>query len=218
MYLSTDFPEAASSNVQPLCRHYLAVLVQPLTLRVKHQTATFSLRACWGTGVFSDGQLEVLGIWSATGSDSTISNVANADLACRGVESVRVFVIPQYLRPWQTLPGSKLVDPDPLSAPEKEPGLSADRRVARLREPRASALTPRQWAMVVQGEAGSDSLHARLLQAVLRQGCFESSASARSFALLTLLAFDGKRRSRDAAGSARGTRWLSPVKRTACDA
>lgn len=76
----------------PLCRNYLLVHFQAISIPVQEQGATGEVATHWGLGVLADGQREVVGAWIKPSSDELASIAVFEDLRLRGVERIRFVV------------------------------------------------------------------------------------------------------------------------------
>lgn len=85
---STRF-QASEWQSRPLCRRYLLLHVQPLSVPVLEEGFERNQTVRWGLGVLADGQYEVLGMRSLPASGATGWHELFEDLRIRGVESVR---------------------------------------------------------------------------------------------------------------------------------
>jgi putative transposase len=93
---TSDHPQEAVcfSPTLPLCASYFSVIINRLDVRVQGDSGRAVHCAQWAVGLLPDGELEMLGAWSAPGEDTRAGRQILEDLKVRGVEAVRFVISP----------------------------------------------------------------------------------------------------------------------------
>lgn len=186
---STRLDPHASWQGRPLCCKYWLVHFVTQPIRVRGVTAAQGLPVTWALGALSDGQREVLGVWS-----HSVEGVPNwqpvfDDLAVRGVEQIRFAVHADAAFAQTTFPHLKALD---TALPEWDDlKISAGQDAPRSMEICGagngqrcdlSALPRRVQQLVRRGEEAVRLLRRGVARAAARQGPFDSAQAAVAFA------------------------------------
>jgi hypothetical protein len=157
----------ASWKGSPLCCGYLLVRFDEVHVQIHQDTATHHALLYWATGVASDGQHEVLGVWALGSSGLPDWRYVFDDLAVRGVEQIDVLIS------------------DASSAGHASlPGVTAPRPVVRRAETNCELgqeSSPRLRRSNNTAKLAAESMQAELIRLVGRHGSFDSLASAVDF-------------------------------------
>lgn len=152
----------------PLCRSYLLVRFQSISLPV--QGCTSEMAILWALGVHADGSREVMGVWPGPSPDVPVSMELFEELRTRGLEKVH------------------LVAGIDQGATGPAMQISYTSRSARAEQLGPSfALAPRLRRAIRYGEEATQRLDRSLRRAVVGRGGFRDGAAAASFVAESLM-------------------------------
>lgn len=161
---------------RPLCSRYLLVRLNEVHLQV-HQATQHAL-LYWATGVASNGQQEVLGVWVLGSSGSPDWRHVFDDLAVRGVEQIDVLTSDESsVRHASPSDVTELLPVIRQLGTNREPGQYSSPRLRRTQD---AAMLP------------AKSMQAELIQLVVKHGSFDSLAAAVDFLANALQRMDRK--------------------------
>lgn len=160
-------PEARWRDL-PLCRSYLLVRFQSISLRVLGRTSEVAI--IWAIGVHADGSREVMGVWPGPSSDVPVSMKLFEELRARGVEKVHLVA---GINQGVTGPAMQV------------PSTSRSARAEQLGP--SFALAPRLRRAIRYGEEATQRLDRSLRRAVDGRGSFLDGAVAASFVAESLM-------------------------------
>ena len=150
-------------NHPPLCRDYLAVIVATLPVAVRRSGVVRDHLVLWALGTLVDGQHELLGAWREPPADELIWQEVFADLACRGVERIRVIAVNES---------------GGLNSILRDALLHATVLPKDLQLGTIDALSPRHRHSVLASQAAVDQVHRYARRAVARHLCFSDLVDA----------------------------------------
>lgn len=165
----------------PLCRSYATAYFSQVEADVCAGTKSKAVVVVWALGWLTNGQLEIIGVWSARTSPIRRWNQVMTDLDRRGVEEISVGVLNKSLG---VLHDGEPEVPD-LSWLRSERAFSfsvPDVKCKAFSRPRVSnCLSPALCRMVKDGSLVGHGVHDHISWAVNRHGVFESESAAKLF-------------------------------------
>jgi len=158
----------ASWRDLPLCRSYLLVRFQSISLPVQGRASELAI--LWALGVHAEGSSEVLGVWPGPSPDVPGSMELFDELRTRGLEEVHLVAGIDQVVTWRAMHIAR----GSLSARAEQLGTSF-------------ALAPRLRRAVRYGEEATQRLDRTLRRAVADRGGFLDSVAAASFVAESLM-------------------------------